>query len=109
MTDLKDFLMWLVATILAANLVGSQVEMLISISSEEAGLLASVFLSLCLGSLLFMTISVIHRFCEGVETTRYLCFLLILFSKLSSWSQSERLSKSCQSKIHVVASGNPDI
>lgn len=62
MKDLMDFLMWLAATMVAAGLVGSQLEVLVMISGEVAGVLAGVFLSLCLGSLLLLLVPVIDQY-----------------------------------------------
>ncbi len=70
MNDLRDFLMWLVVTMVATGLVGAHLEVLVLISGEVAGVLAGVFLSLCLGSLLLLTVPVIYhyllsRFCQS--------------------------------------------
>ena len=62
MNDLRDFLMWLAATMVAAGLVGSQLEVLVLISGEVAGVLAGVFLSLCLGCLLLLVVPVIDQY-----------------------------------------------
>jgi hypothetical protein len=62
MDDLREFLCWVVATLLAALLVGSQLEVLILMSGEVAGLLAGLFLSLCLGSALLLAVPVLCRF-----------------------------------------------
>ena len=62
MDDLREFLCWVVATLLAALLVGSQLEVLILMSGEVAGLLAGLFLSLCLGSTLLLAVPVLCRF-----------------------------------------------
>ncbi len=89
MKDLRDFLMWLAATMVAAGLVGSQLEVLVLISGEVAGVLAGVFLSLCLGSLLLLVIPVIDQY-----------FL--------SWNQIHLLFSAVRGIRQSVLSATPD-
>ena len=76
MNDLRDFLMWLTATLVAAGLVGSQLELLVLISGEVAGVLAGVFLSLCLGSLLLLVVPVIYQYFLSVNRSNLLFIVL---------------------------------
>jgi len=60
--ELRVFLCWVATTLFAALMVGSQLEALILMSGEVAGLLAGLFLSLCLGSALLLAVPVLCRF-----------------------------------------------
>ena len=100
MDELRVFLCWVATTLFAALMVGSQLEALILMSGEVAGLLAGLFLSLCLGSVLLLAVPVVCRFILAVVRDAGV-FASIMHCKAGP-SGSARLGHSprfCRSRI----------